>query len=299
MNVRQLELFAAIMRVGSLTEAARQLNISQPAASKLLRHAEDLLGFKLFLRVRGRLLATPEARALHPDVEQVFSDIAKVRRQALTLRDSRQGALSVAAVPSLAMALLPEALANFSRQRPLVTVTVHVVPVAQIIDMVKGDLADLGLLYAPSQHPALRQDDLVPAEAVCVLPPGHALAAKPALGARDLLDQPLIGSPRTSSFGHLLASLFAAEGLEYRPTVEAANSHMACALVSAGVGIALVDGFARRFAFNHLVERSLAPRLQIQPRLVSPRYRPHSRLASHFLRDLRAASARIAGLESG
>ena len=61
MRARQLEVFCTLMRCGTVTGAAAMLNISQPALSQILLHAEDQLGFKLFNRVRGRLVPTQEA----------------------------------------------------------------------------------------------------------------------------------------------------------------------------------------------------------------------------------------------
>lgn len=66
MRPRQLEIFTAVMRAGTVTGAARLLNISQPALSQTLMHAEDELGFALFERVKGRLRPTPEAVELSP-----------------------------------------------------------------------------------------------------------------------------------------------------------------------------------------------------------------------------------------
>src|SRR5579875_2454335 len=64
MHLRYIELFHAVLTTGSLTGAAKLLNISQPAASKALQHAEDQLGFPLFSRVRGRLQPTQQALLL-------------------------------------------------------------------------------------------------------------------------------------------------------------------------------------------------------------------------------------------
>lgn len=74
MRLRHIEIFEAIRRTGSLTEAAAALHISQPAASKLLAHAEAQLGFKLFERVKGRLVATREAEILAPEVARASRD---------------------------------------------------------------------------------------------------------------------------------------------------------------------------------------------------------------------------------
>lgn len=64
MKLRHLEIFYTVMTCGSLSRAAESLNISQPAASKSLKNAELKLGFKLFQRVRGKLLPSREALEL-------------------------------------------------------------------------------------------------------------------------------------------------------------------------------------------------------------------------------------------
>ena len=61
MRLRHIEVLYAIRRTGSISAAATLLSITQPAVSKILKHAEQQLGFPLFQRVRGRLLATDEA----------------------------------------------------------------------------------------------------------------------------------------------------------------------------------------------------------------------------------------------
>ncbi len=76
MNLRHLEVFYAVMSAGSVSEAARRLNVSQPAVSNMLKHAESTLGVApLFERVGGRLKPTPEAQALLPEAASVFTDL--------------------------------------------------------------------------------------------------------------------------------------------------------------------------------------------------------------------------------
>ena len=74
MNIRQLEIFRAIMRSGTLTAAAEALHVSQPAVSKILRHFESQLGYPLFDRVGGRLVATAEAQLLFADADHLFRE---------------------------------------------------------------------------------------------------------------------------------------------------------------------------------------------------------------------------------
>ena len=71
-NLRHFDVVRSVMEAGSVTEAARLLRVSQPAVSKTLAQVEDRLGFRLFTRDRGRLIATAEARALLPEIEKAF-----------------------------------------------------------------------------------------------------------------------------------------------------------------------------------------------------------------------------------
>jgi DNA-binding transcriptional LysR family regulator len=75
MNARQLEVFRAVMRNRSLTAAAEALHVSQPAVSKLLRHFETQIGYKLFERLGGRLVPTAEAQLLYRDADRIFREI--------------------------------------------------------------------------------------------------------------------------------------------------------------------------------------------------------------------------------
>ena len=67
MNLRHIEIFHAVYVNGSVSAAARALNVSQPSVSKMLRHAESLLGFNLFQRTNGGLVPT-EGRCAHDQV---------------------------------------------------------------------------------------------------------------------------------------------------------------------------------------------------------------------------------------
>jgi DNA-binding transcriptional LysR family regulator len=138
------------MSSASMTEAARRLHVSQPAVSTVLKHAEQRLGMKLFQRAGGRLFPTPEALALFPDVDDIFTRLAALGRVAKGLRDAATGVISIAASPTLANALLPAAVAAFAADRPLVQVVLKALPTEQIVTSVRDRAFDLGLVYEPA-----------------------------------------------------------------------------------------------------------------------------------------------------
>ena len=97
MNLRHMEVFHAIMRTGSVTGAARSLNVTQPAVSAVLKHCESQLKMKLFTRVTGRLQPTAEARAIFPEIAAIFGRVEAVNSLTQDLVGGRLGTLSIAA----------------------------------------------------------------------------------------------------------------------------------------------------------------------------------------------------------
>ena len=97
MNLRQCEVFRVVMEAGTVTAAADLLHVSQPAVSKILAQLERDLGFRAFLRVRRRLVPTPEAQALYDEVRRAFVSLDYLTRFARDLKGLRQGRLVLAA----------------------------------------------------------------------------------------------------------------------------------------------------------------------------------------------------------
>jgi len=85
MRLRHIEVFHAVMQTGSVSKAAELLGISQPAASKVLGHAESALGFRLFERIKGRLRPTAEAAILFVEAEKIQQGMGQVRSLAENL----------------------------------------------------------------------------------------------------------------------------------------------------------------------------------------------------------------------
>jgi DNA-binding transcriptional LysR family regulator len=87
MNLRDMELFGTLMRVGTTTETARLLGISQPGVSGQLKRLESRLGISLFHRTGNRLEPTREANELFAMAMPIFSTHSQVRARLPSLRD--------------------------------------------------------------------------------------------------------------------------------------------------------------------------------------------------------------------
>ncbi len=279
MTLRQLETVYAIMRAGSITAAARNLHVTQPAVSAVLKHTEQQLKMKLFERIRGRLHPTPEALSLLPDLEEIFGRIDTVSRAVQELRDGRTGKLVLATSPTLVNAFLPQAIAALRKATPQLNVIVHSLPTSMAIARVSRREADLGIVYAPVADAALDTEDLIVTEMACVVPAAHPLARKKAIHARDLAQESLISTGPRTRLGALVEAACQREGeAPPRIGIEASSSFAACMMVSCGAGIGLVDrSIELSGRFDELAFRPFRPRVKVSIQLIFPRDRPRSR----------------------
>ena len=173
MRLRHIEVFNAVMLTGSVSGAARLINVTQPAVSRILQHAELQLGFALFQRAKGRLLPTSEALTLYPHIEQLFAQLDNVQRLAANLKagDSAKE-LSILTVLALSYEILPHAIKLFRVKHPDVAIAIKALHSPQIVAALVLQEADVGFLFSPAVHSALTQEHLVDGRMVCIAPKG-------------------------------------------------------------------------------------------------------------------------------
>ena len=290
LNLRELEVFRAVMETGGVGTAAALLGMTQPAASKMLRQAEDRLGFPLFRRDRRRLVPTPEAHALLPELLGALAAIGGLERLADALRAGRGGRLSIAAVPVLATALLPPAVQAFRAGRPDVSLRLRGMSALEVVNQVADHRADLGLILGGATDARVVAHALEASAIGCALPRGHPLAARRSLRLADLGGVPVITLGPQQPVGRLVLAAQAASAVGWRIAVEVSQSSIACSLVRAGAGIAILDGFGLAEArAQGLVTRPITPAMPLDVTLVVPAERLPSRLAAAFCALLRGA----------
>lgn len=267
----------AVMHAGSITAAARMLNISQPALSQVLLHAEDELGFALFTREKGRLHPTPEALELLPDAEQLFTGLEGLRRKTADLRQGRAGLVRIAASPPPAMSFLPGVLAAYRKAHPEVLLRSHVAPIAAIVTMLRaGDVA-LALALDDDLPPDIQVERLGMTGFSCLLPLDHPLADRDGLALADLQDQPLISYRGATRPHHELSQVARAQGLRFEPLLEIDLSITAVGFVQAGLGIAVVDSLLPWTQFGGIAVRPLLDPATLPLSLLTLRSRALSR----------------------
>lgn len=283
-NIRQVEAFRAVMKEETVTRAAQILHISQPAVSRLIKDLEYYIGFSLFEREKGRLLPTPEARALLEEVEKAFLGMEKVIDAAKDIREFRTGRLFVSCMPLLALTFLPRWVTNFSNQHPNITISLQTHSSQRVLEWVVTQQCDIGFIGMELADPAAKIIPLASGPLRLVLPTNHPLAKNKKIHIKDLDNEPFVSFGQSKDVHDLVNRAFHDAGVNRRIRLETQLSSVACELVRSGAGVSLIDPLTAHFYSEQgLVSLPFYPKIHFHYSAVLPTYRPASRLTLEFL----------------
>jgi len=287
MNLRHIEIFHAVYVNGSVSAAARALNVSQPSVSKMLRHAESLLGFNLFQRTNGGLVPTEDAHVLFADVSEIQERVYALREAGRNLRRGVAGVLRVSALPSLALDALPTAVARFLRHHPSVTFDLQTVHHDDLLRKLYERETDVAIAYQVPPATPIGNRWLGEGELVLLYREQDMPDAPPAVELDVLRGKRFISLAASGPIGGLFSQELQRLELELDEVVSARTFYIACALVRQGVGMAVVDNFTAQASLTPgLAMRPLKPRLAFDIQAMFLVNRPPAALATDFLKTL-------------
>lgn len=285
MNLRHIEIFHAVYTNGSVSGAARALNVSQPSVSKTLRHAESLLGFPLFERSGGRLIATEDAHMLFGEVKEIQDRVLALREGARNLRRGAGGMLRVSGLPSLALGVLPLSVSRFMQSHPGVRFDLQTVHHDDLVRKLYERESDIAIAYevppaAPVGHRWLGEGELVLLYREQDMPD-----APPRVSLDVLAGKPFISVAASGPIGQIFTAEIERLGVELNDVVSARTFYVATALVRAGVGFTVVDNFTAQASLAPgLAIRPLKPQLTFDVHAMFLTNRPPSALATEYLK---------------
>jgi len=266
MRLRYIEMFQAVLQAETLTGAARLLNISQPAATKLLQQAERQLGFALFTRVRGRLRLTPEAVILRQRIERISDELNELKRLAGNLKPSERQVLHVVSTPTLANELIPKVITQVRERYPDTEIDLLTQHTREMLNSLLLRESDIGLTLQRIDHPAVRCEALCEGSVMVIAPRGHW--PKPEVGApfgvERLAGARVVGIAIRDDLGRKLQVHL--EHLSPPPSISTwvQTYQVARSLVAAGHGLAVVDPFTARGGGEDAIQvRPLDPTVAI------------------------------------
>lgn len=182
-SLRQIAVFDAVARLGSVSRAAEEIALSQSAASMALKELEESLGTQLFHRHGRKLVLNENGRRLHPKARSLLLLAEEIRRPKTT---ELQGTLRVAASATVGGYCLPECSAEFLDRHPNVRVEILGGTVPETVERVEAMAVDLGLIDTVCNRNSLQAEPIGYDRAVVFAAPSHPLTRKPLISIDDL-----------------------------------------------------------------------------------------------------------------
>lgn len=242
LTLQQLEAFSEVARTGNFRLAARGLHVSQPALSRTIRMAEDIVGARLFDRDTRRVELTPAGHELLPIARRILADFNSAFSELTQFLDGRSGHITIAAVPSAGLALIPTAISSFRKNHPNVEFTLLESPADVVKNMVEEGNADVGITVRPPAHEPFNYRHWVDDPIVLLCRTDDPLAKRRVVPWSVFSAKPFIPAGIKSSIRPITdAALF---GMSVEQRLEYPSIASAGAMVLAGFGLTALPKMA-------------------------------------------------------
>ncbi len=243
-TIKQIQQFLAVAELGSFSRASKRLGTAQPALSQAIRDLEAELSVRLFDRTTRRVELTDAGREFQNSATKVVEELEHAVEGVHMLAERRRGRLRIAAPPLLASVVLPQAIAEFQKSYPGISVQLADVGTEQIVESVRSGQADCGLgTFSPAED-GIERLSLVRDSLMLFCDHRSPFHSELQVKLAELAEQPLITLTRDSGIRLLVEVGFEMAQIPFKPAFEVTQVTTAIALVEAGLGIAVLPTYA-------------------------------------------------------
>lgn len=218
------------------------MSISQPAVSRLVRDLEAEIGFNLFFREGIRTILTEQGRQLYREVARHLVSSDHIAAAAQAIRNNSTNQLYIGSIMTLAEVMLPIAVVRILSLVSDASIAIHQESAANIVEMVVSGTLDVAIVTTESHIPGLICETVISAEAICLLPDQHPLAAKPVIDIHDLDGVTLVLQPRSSIIRNEIDLILKNTGTVVKSRLEA-HATTFPRYVSENLGVAICGPF--------------------------------------------------------
>jgi DNA-binding transcriptional LysR family regulator len=300
-SLRALRYVVETADAGSVTEAAKRLNVSQPSISAALSQIETVLGVQIFVRHLAKgVTLSPAGQRLVNDARLLLNHARDFAQSAQSLGSTLHGEIVVGSFLTLATRFMPGLLSGFRARQPGISVKLEEGDQQQIIDGLISGRTELALSYS------FAVPDEIVGERFCDLPPylvlaaDHPLAGRPSISLPELREEPfiLLDLPHSRDY---FASLFMACGIEPRISFRTRSFELIRGLVGHRQGYSIHNAVPRttigydgsRVAVVPITEK-LPPTHVMALRLKRHALRPAAQTFADYAREAFAAGGQFA-----
>ena len=302
MNLNHLRVFASVAEHGSLTRAARELNVSQPAISKQLGDLEQDLGTQLVDRLPRGVRLTEAGEVLLTHAQRILQAERAAQQDLRDLRGLGRGKLSVGASTTVGSYLVPSLMGELHRQHPGVQLDLTIANTATVQSAVLENSCDVGLIEGFVSSDLLAVETLIADDMVGIAAPSHPALRQAPLRAAALRDLPLLMREQGSGSREVIEAALRKRALDVTPVMSLGSTEAIKSAVIHGLGIAIVSRLTveHELQTKRLVELTFSDlHIRRDLYLVALKGKRHSPAASAFIaltrRRLRSTLAQDPG----
>lgn len=294
MTLRQIEVIRAVMMTGTISGAAKMLNVSAPGISRLVKHTEDSLGIRLFERKAGLFVPSIEASTVFDQVREVYKGVENLQHAVGALQQGEDVRLAFASAPSVAQFIAARVLQRVRARYGDLFIDLNILKIEETVDYLLLERGEFVIMSSRVDNAAVENEQIAEGQLVVILPEGHRLAARDRVSVHDLATEQLVGIDPADPYGKLLAQPFIEAGLPLRHALRGRFAQTLVSLVRHGLGVAVIDAFSVAEVYMPgVVRRPLAEEAKVATYVVRKKGRVLSGFAEytiqHFRRELAKA----------
>jgi len=240
MEIHQLRYFVAVAEEGSFSHAAEREHVSQPSLSQQIQKLEAELNQQLFDRLPRSVVLTEAGRSLLPYARQILTAIADAGLSVAAVEQEVAGRLSVGAIPSIAVYVLPRLIGNFQRSYPKVTFELFEDITDKLAQRLEDGTLDIVLATSSDNAPTLTHYSLGKEPLLMLLPQKHRLARRKTIKWSDLASEKFLLLHEIHSLSIQVRQLLAANNLKPEVVLQGAQLVTIARMVAAGLGVTVI-----------------------------------------------------------
>ena len=241
MNLNQLKLFYLAIKKQSLSNAAAELNITQPAVTKGIQRLQEYYEIKFVERQGKKLVLTKAGTELYEIADKIFS-MEKVAEESIRSFQVEEGSqLRIHASESFGAYYLPALINQFKALNPTIRVKVDILPTDKIIETTIGLQNEIGFISYPVEHKKLLLTEVLEENLIIIVSPRHRLATMTELRPRDLEGKAMIMHEHGSALQIAAQEFLSQENVQISEYLEFSNNEAIKRAVAEGDGIALIS----------------------------------------------------------
>jgi DNA-binding transcriptional LysR family regulator len=243
-NLHKLRVFLAVAQRLSITDAASDLRLTQPAVSLQIRSLEKEAGLLLLERGGRKLRLTQAGELLHRSAISILHTKDEAERGLAELRDAHKGKLILGTNTTGGMYLLPRIVRAFREDHPDTEILIHIGSTMELSEKVLQNVVDMGLVGGPTEDKRYGVEPVCIDHLALIVSPSHPLARQREVHAKDLEDWPCITAGRVSRTRQFVERKLRQAGVTLQIAMELPGTEEVKKAVEANVGFAFVSGFS-------------------------------------------------------